>query len=271
MLYGSELYAWEEGVKGYETVVHQFFKRFIGLQQGTSGLAIELILGRESIKNRAIRRALIYWRKSVDKNSEYLVKEAMNEQYRDLEISNKNWLYNVKNELNVLGLGYLWESPRRLGIKKFKKIITRRMRDIELQKKRGILEVMTSGRLLCEMHNNVGMMSLFSKLQKNDLRRFYVKILLNQFEDLIRRDMGEKFCIECSQLIEGNVANHRILVCENLEKPRKTLEKLKWFEEISKLSPEYKITTKLILKAFERPGIYSMVKLLKKETAVPIE
>ena len=125
-------------------------------------------MGRESIRNRAIRRALIYWRKSFEKDNKYLIKEAMDEQYRDLKNSCKNWLNNVRRELNLLGLGYLWETPKRLGVKKFKRVITKRMRDIELQGKRASLGVMSSGRLLCAVDKNVGMMSIFSKLQRNE-------------------------------------------------------------------------------------------------------
>ena len=124
LLYGSEIYAWAEGVKGYNSVAHMFYRKYLGLQQGTSGDVLELILGRESIRSRAIRRALIFWRRTIEKDERRLAKEAMEEQSRDLKNSRKNWLNNVEMELNKLGLSYLWMNPRRLGIKKFKKVLT---------------------------------------------------------------------------------------------------------------------------------------------------
>ena len=119
LLYGVEIFAWNDGIDGYDSVAHYFYKRFLGLQKGTSGVVLELILGRESIRSRAVRRALLYWRKMVHKNEEFLVKEAVSEQSRDLQYSKQNWLHNVKKELNTMGLGFLWRNPERLGIKKF--------------------------------------------------------------------------------------------------------------------------------------------------------
>ena len=63
-----ELFAWAEGVNGFDAVAHLFYRKFIGLQSGTSGVIMELILGRESIKLKAIRRALIFWRRSNEKD-----------------------------------------------------------------------------------------------------------------------------------------------------------------------------------------------------------
>ena len=80
------------------------------------------------------------------------MKEAMNEQTRDLNFSKNNWLNNVRNELNVMDLGFLWQNPGRMGIKKFKKVITKRMRDMELQNKRNNVGIMISGRLVYDMH-----------------------------------------------------------------------------------------------------------------------
>ena len=88
--------------------------------------------------------------------------------------------------------------------------------------------------------------------------------MLNQFEDLIRRDMGEKFCVDCSQLIEGNVANHRIWTCENLTKHRRSIENQEWFKDFGKFDPDSKEATKHLLRLFERPGIFSLIKMMKK-------
>ena len=36
LLYGVELFAWAEGVNGFDAVAHLFYRKFIGLQSGTS-------------------------------------------------------------------------------------------------------------------------------------------------------------------------------------------------------------------------------------------
>ena len=193
------------------------------------------------------------------------MKEAMNEQTRDLNFSKNNWLNNVRNELNVMDLGFLWQNPGRMGIKKFKKVITKRMRDMELQNKRNNVRIMISGRLVYDMHKDVGIMKQLGNINNNDLRRMFIKICLNQFEDKIRREMGEKFCLKCGDFIEGNIGNHLILQCSAMTQERRGFEDQEWFTEATEYDPVCKQATKSLLVRFERPGIFELLllKLLK--------
>ena len=122
---------------------------------------------------------------------------------------------------------------------------------------------MTSGRFVHANHEGVGMMGAVRRIHSNELRRIYIKILLNQFEDKIRRDMGEKFCNKCSNIIEGNVANHLVLDCEELEIARDDIRNEDWFREAIENEIVSTDSTKIILSRFEQPGIYGLIKFFK--------
>ena len=100
-------------------------------------------------------------------------------------------------------------------------------------------------------------------IYNNDLRRLFIKICLNQFEEKIRREMGEKFCLKCGDFIETNIGNHLVLQCSSLTQERYKFDNEEWFWEAMDYGVESRQATITILDRFERPGIFEIIKLLK--------
>ena len=106
-------------------------------------------------------------------------------------------------------------------------------------------------------------MKQLGKIYNNDLRRLFIKICLNQFEEKIRREMGEKFCLKCGDFIETNIGNHLVLQCSSLTQERYKFDNEEWFWEAMDHGVESRQATITILERFERPGIFEIIKLLK--------
>ena len=65
---------------------------------------------------------------------------------------------------------------------------------------------------------------------------------------------------KCSNIIEGNVANHLVLDCEELEIARDDIRNEDWFREAMENEIVSVEATKIILSRFEQPGIFGLMK-----------
>lgn len=230
ILYGSETIAWSPTFEKLESLARQFYRKMLGIQSGTSGELLELLLGRPSLRSRAIRRAIIFWRKTADRADSSLVQLAYRHQYM-LPDSTECWTKNVKNEIDKMGLGYLWKDPKTLSMKKFKKVINQRGIDLWLQNTRAKAAKLRSARFLDVTLLGKGVEHrLKTVVGKN--RRLLIKTMLDQFEEAIRREDGIKLCLLCQEPIDDHTLKHRTIDCVEMRQARNNLLKEKLLDRL---------------------------------------
>ena len=95
------------------------------------------------------------------------------------------------------------------------------------------------------------MLKPLGRMESGSKRRIFVKICLNQFEELIRRDLGVKFCNDCKDLVEEKIIMHRLLRCKSLSSLRKTVQNETWFINLKRGQNDSMAATREILKSLE--------------------
>ena len=231
LLYGCELFGTEEITELMAVVERKFIRRLIGLPNSIPGAALELMLGRIGVRDKARLAALMYWKKSVNKKNEILG-ECL-KFHRGIEGDKSCCMVsNIKKELDSMGLSYLWENPQRLGVRKFKNLVKRRIQDISLQRNLATLGALKSAEFFVSMRPGLNFKNRLEGLKRGRLRLFF-KICFNSFEEFIERPMeGVKLCKNCGEIINIDVAVHRFAECCALWKERLNYEEDKWFREL---------------------------------------
>ena len=100
--YGSEVWGFHRG-QDIEKIHIQFCKRLLGVRKGTCNDFIYSELGRFPLQIIRKLRIFKYWIKL--RNTNNIILRAV---YEDMEQNKDGWLMKVKQELDELGLGYIW-------------------------------------------------------------------------------------------------------------------------------------------------------------------
>ena len=94
----------------------------------------------------------------------------------------------VKNELNKMGLVYLWSNPGRTARNKFKKVTKDRLYNIMFQNKVMELDKFISAKYLKSIRpSRILPSNKINSIKSERRRRCYLKIMLNAHEDLTNR------------------------------------------------------------------------------------
>ena len=248
MLYGSEVFAWNQKMLNYDGIACQFYRKMIGLQPGTASSALEVLLQKEKISKKAVTRALVYWRKIASKKEDSLVKEAWS-YLRESERSDTfSWSREVEAELKSLNLEYAWKNPEAISINKFKKIVKQKVKQSSLDKSLAEWQSLPSYRYFNDLLKVELRHKIIMKFEFSCRRRLYIKVLLNQFEEHVNREDGIKICKMCNELVDKRTAIHRIFDCTGLARLRDTANEQEWFMNIASNDHEVNQTKDILLK-----------------------
>jgi hypothetical protein len=87
-------------------MIHRrFCKKFLGIPRVAANGVDQVDLGRDSRKSKVLRLATKFWLRILK-----MEKEDLDWQVRNLKIG--GWAKRVKDELDKLGLGYIWQDPQ---------------------------------------------------------------------------------------------------------------------------------------------------------------
>lgn len=236
MLYGAELTAFSGNWKGLESEVRKLYKRILGQGRGTAGVGIEYMLGRVEVRDEAVIRALMFWKRLLGMKEDRLVKKAYLYQKGLVEDRVDCWAKRVKEALDKLGLGFMWERQDTLALSKakFKRIISQWVRDGRVTMQKIEAGKMPSSKDYVGKENILG--GLDGELEMLDSlheRRKYVRLMLKSDGGIVRREEDGKWCGECEKIIGVNVFVHRVIYCEKFDKYRQESEYE--MEEIKKI------------------------------------
>jgi len=101
--YGSEVWGFHLA-QDVEKVHIQFCKRLLGVRKGTCNEFVYSELGRFPLLIIRKLRIFKYWIKL--RNTSNCI---LNGIYKEMEQYDDNWLINIRQELNMLGLNYIWK------------------------------------------------------------------------------------------------------------------------------------------------------------------
>lgn len=235
VLYGCEVFAYSQHMEIIEKVERKFMRNLIGLSNGVPGVALEIIMGRVGLKVKARLRAIKYWRKIQGKNDDTMMKKWL----KACESLSDQSLYclgsDVRNDLERMGLAYLWKEPMRLKIKTFMKIVKKRMWDIKMQQNLAEIKEFKSANYLASLSPGKHFSKKLQNFGSHERKRLFFKIMFNSFEGDIQREEGMKICRRCSGLVIDDVVSHLILDCDAFENLRKNLKELWWYKELERL------------------------------------
>lgn len=133
------------------------------------------------------------------------------------------WAKRVKDELNRLGLGFLWERQEIYCASKakFKRVISERIRDRRLTMQREEAGRMKSCKeYVLDRHFIGGLDDELTKCQSFHSRKKYARLMLRSDGAIVRRGNEGKTCIECEELITESTFVHRVLDCQKFKKQR---------------------------------------------------
>lgn len=95
MLYGTEILAFDNGTSKLDSVSNKFYKNILGVQAGTAGCALEILLNRVKPSFKAKLRALTMWRKLEEGSSQTTSNFALKFQKGRVQYG-KGWANHIK-------------------------------------------------------------------------------------------------------------------------------------------------------------------------------
>jgi alcohol dehydrogenase YqhD (iron-dependent ADH family) len=82
-----------------------FCKIIFGVPSTTANGAYVRELGRTNRKEKVVERIVKYWKRLWDMDETSLLRKALKQQTIE---KGENWLKKLEQELNRLGMGYVW-------------------------------------------------------------------------------------------------------------------------------------------------------------------
>lgn len=112
VLYGAHIWGLRH-IKEIEKVEYQFHRRLLGLEHGTPSYGMRLELGREPLRIRIARQALLYLRKLLDLTNERYAKQCLLTLYtlsQEEPHDPLNWMNQIKNWISPYASNYDWSQ-----------------------------------------------------------------------------------------------------------------------------------------------------------------
>ena len=204
LLYGSEITD-APTQDTYEKVARAFYKKILGVSKSVCGMSVNIILGRNLLDTEIKTKRLIKW---------FKIQTGGNRWLTEIMKSDKRWKENIENDINKLGLSYVYMNPNIITKKKFTRIIKERMKDIDFQNNVSKLKGYKSANVIYNMNPGRTMMPAIKKTDSKIRRRAIACTVLNSFENLIKRKDNTKICKACdSDLKFENMLKHKLFEC----------------------------------------------------------
>ena len=132
--YASEVWGFHKG-SDIEKVHLMFCKRILGVKKNVSNKLVYFELGRLPCHIFRKIRAMKYWLKL--RNTDNCILKTC---YEEMVNENDKWIENIRLELDILGLAFLWFTA--YDEKSAFKIIEQRMKDVYIQEMRSEIDTM---------------------------------------------------------------------------------------------------------------------------------
>ena len=188
MTYGAEVFALSPRMDLLVRQERQFYRKVFGLPNGVAGVAVDVALGIVGVDAIAKEKMLNYWHKLSLGRDNSLRQLAYLQQREWADQGLDSWGTGVKNELNKMGLVYLWSNPGRTARNKFKKVTKDRLYNIMFQNKVMELDKFISAKYLKSIRpSRILPSNKINSIKSERRRRCYLKIMLNAHEDLTNR------------------------------------------------------------------------------------
>jgi hypothetical protein len=130
MMYGIETWGLEGGWKQIDNIHSRFCKVSLRMPRLAANNVAELELGRVSRRGKVLNRIAKYWLRLLGMDSSELVKMCYEWQMNNLKVD--GWAKKLKEELERMGLTYIWQNQTEINVTVCK-IIRERGNDIQRQ------------------------------------------------------------------------------------------------------------------------------------------
>ncbi|KDR17814.1 hypothetical protein L798_08243 [Zootermopsis nevadensis] len=224
MMYGAEIWGLEEGWKEVDVIHGRFCKKVLGIPRvGANGVA-EVELGRDSRRSKVLGLVTKFWLRILQMDRDDLVRRCYDWQVLNLKIG--GWAKGVKEELDKLGLGYIWQDPQGRSVGRTWEILKERCNAIERQNVFAKIREKRSLALYGEMKSGWGRQGYIgccTRVEREGWAWFRAGIWKLRG---MRGGMDGKICPLCGAT-ESEI--HILLKCTETGRWREQLLRNKWF------------------------------------------
>jgi len=113
-----------------ETFYNKYCKFTLGISKYASNILTLGEIGKYPIQIKSVVLGILYWLRMEHGTENVLLNHA----FLDMKAEKHAWLQNVQYFLYTYGLGDVWTNPHLWDTSKLKQVITRRLKDIFIQK-----------------------------------------------------------------------------------------------------------------------------------------
>jgi hypothetical protein len=131
MMYGAEIWGLDEGWKEFDKIHGRSCKKILGIPRFAANGVAELELGRDSRRVKVLCRAVKYWLRTLQMDKEELVRVCFEWRVNNFEFD--SWASKLNEQLNKIGVGYIWHGLSVNNVSGIFKKIKERCNDIEGQ------------------------------------------------------------------------------------------------------------------------------------------
>ena len=167
--YGSEVWGFHKA-PDVEKIHLTYLKKVLGVKRSCSNALVYFELGRFPMCITRKLKIFKYWQK-IRSSDNCILKSC----YDEMVNTNDPWIANIKNELNSLGLLYIFEEPCKNDANNFK-LIESRMKDIYAQTALANITESPKGRLYQHLVDHFTLQQYLRKpinpLYRNFISRF---------------------------------------------------------------------------------------------------
>jgi hypothetical protein len=150
--YGCELWACEKNISHLETIHTRFLKSILHVKASAKNELVYMELGRFPLDVIFKCRMLKYWCKLLQLDANHPCKAAYIDMLSRCHMED-TWASNVKDVLNKIGLGYVWNYQSVEDVNSFFfGIVKQRLQHHDVQHCRSIIEVTSKGRLYNQLN-----------------------------------------------------------------------------------------------------------------------
>ncbi|XP_053403102.1 uncharacterized protein LOC128558242 [Mercenaria mercenaria] len=175
LCYSSEIWGFSTADK-IERVHRKFIKRILNVKMSTSNLAIYGETGRTPLYINWKIRILKYWFKLVNNKTNCILQNVYSNMLECCEKGDNNWLYKVKNMLNLSGFGEIWLFPSSVDVKQFIPVFKSRLIDTYISEWRISVNNSPSLMLFKELKETYGMSQYLLTIENKKHRHILTKL-----------------------------------------------------------------------------------------------
>jgi hypothetical protein len=126
---GVELWGLDEAEKEGDRMHGRFCKKTLGLPRCAVNGMTEMELGTDSRRGKAMWLAVKHWQQIMHMDIQDLVRQCYKCHKGNMRF--KSWAKKMKEELQRIGLAYIWHSQQEWDTSRLRRIIRERCNDIE--------------------------------------------------------------------------------------------------------------------------------------------